>query len=177
VGASARLENEALSVEPGAAASVRIKIQNTGTVVDEFSFQVLGNAAAWASVAPEAIPLFPGQEEIATVTFRPPRSPEVAAGPIHFGVRVVSREDPQGSVVEEGVLTVGSFADSSAELVPKNSRGSRSAVHEVAVDNRGNGQMQVALSAADQDKQLNFSINPSALVVPPGTAGFARLKV
>jgi hypothetical protein len=177
VGASARLENDALNVEPGAAAGVRIKIQNTGTVVDEFTFQVLGDAAAWASVTPALIPLFPGKEEIATVTFRPPRTAQVAAGPIHFGVRVVSREDPQGSVVEEGVLTVGSFADSSAELVPKNSRGSRSAVHEIAVDNRGNGQMQVALSANDKDKLLNFSLNPAALVVAPGTAGFARLKV
>jgi hypothetical protein len=177
VGASARLENNALSVEPGAAAVVRIKIQNTGQVVDEFTFQVLGDAAAWAAVAPATIPLFPGRDEIATVTFRPPRTPEVAAGPVHFGVRVVSREDPQGSVVEEGVLTVGAFADSAAELVPKNSRGSRSALHEVAVDNRGNGQMQVALSATDKDKLLNFNINPASLVVAPGTVGFARLKV
>ncbi len=177
MGASARLENNALSVEPGAAAVVRVKIQNTGQVVDEFTFQVLGDAAAWAAVAPATIPLFPGKEEIATVTFRPPRTPQVAAGPVHFGVRVVSREDPQGSVVEEGVLTVGAFADAAAELVPKNSRGSRSGVHEVAVDNRGNGQMQVALSATDQDKLLNFNINPTSLVVAPGTAGFARLKV
>ncbi len=177
MGASARLENSALSVEPGAAAAVRIKIQNTGQVVDEFTFQVLGDAAAWATVAPATIPLFPGKEEIATVTFRPPRTAQVAAGPVHFGVRVVSREDPQGSVVEEGILTLGAFADTAAELVPKNSRGSRSAVHEVAVDNRGNGQMQVALSAADKDKLLNFTINPASLVVAPGTAGFARLKV
>lgn len=177
MGASARLESDALNVEPGAAAAVRIKVQNTGTVVDEFTFQVLGDAAAWATVTPAAVPLFPGREEIATVTFRPPRTAEVKAGPVHFGVRVVSREDPQGSVVEEGVLTVGSFAGASAELVPKNSRGSRSAVHEVAVDNRGNGQMQVAISAADQDKQLNFNVNPSTLLVAAGTAGFARLKV
>lgn len=177
MGAQARLENDAVSVEPGAAASVRIKIQNTGQVVDEFTFQVLGDAAAWATVAPAMIPLFPGKEEIATVTFRPPRTAQIQAGPVHFGVRVVSREDPEGSVVEEGALTVGAFADASAELVPKNSRGSRSAVHEVAVDNRGNGQMQVALSATDKDKLLNFNLSPTSLVVAPGTAGFARLKV
>lgn len=177
MGAIARLENNALSVEPGAAVSVRIRIQNSGQVVDEFTFQVLGDAAPWATVAPAAIPLFPGREETATVTFRPPRTPQVIAGPIHFGVRVVSREDPQGSVVEEGVLNVGAFADASAELVPKNSRGSRSALHEVAVDNRGNGQMQAALSAGDQDKLLTFSLNPSSLVIAPGTAGFARLRV
>lgn len=177
MGATALLETNALGAEPGAEARVRIKVQNTGQVVDEFSLQVLGDSAPWSTVAPPTMRLFPGQEEVATVTFRPPRAAQVAAGPIPFAVRVQSREDPQGSVVEEGVFTLGSFAEASAELVPKNSRGSRSAVHEVAVDNRGNGQMQASLSAGDQDKLLNFSFNPTSLVVAPGTAGFARLRV
>ena len=177
MGATARLESNALNVEPGAAVSVRIRFQNTGQIVDEFTFQVLGDAATWASVAPATVPLFPGKEEIATVTFRPPRTPQVAAGPVHFGIRVVSREDPPGSTVEEGVITLGAFADAGAELIPKNSRGSRSALHEVAVDNRGNGQMQATVTAADKDKLLNFSINPTSLAMAPGTAGFARVKV
>lgn len=177
MGATASLESKALSVEPGAEASVRMRVLNTGQVVDEFTLEVLGDAATWATVTPLTIPLFPGKDAIAMITFRPPRTPQTTAGQMPFGVRVQSREDPAGSVVEEGALTVGTFANTTAELVPKNSRGSRSGVHEVAVDNRGNGSMQAALTAGDQDKLLEYSFNPTSLVVAPGTAGFSRLRV
>ena len=177
MGAIASLETKTLSVEPGGAASVRVRIQNTGQVVDEFKVDVLGDAGSWAAAAPPAVRLFPGMEEVVTITFRPPRDAQVRAGDIPFAVRVQSREDPQGSTVEEGTLAVGSFAEATAELVPRNSRGSRSGSHEVAVDNRGNAALQATLTAADQDKQLNFKFNPEALSVAPGTAGFARLRV
>ncbi len=177
MGATANLETKALNVEPGAEANVRIRIQNTGQVVDEFSIEVLGDPAPWATVNPPTVPLFPGKDAIATITFRPPRTPQTTAGQMHFGVRVQSREDPAGSVVEEGTLAVGTYAESSAELVPKNSRGSRTGVHQLALDNRGNGSMRAALSAGDQDKLLEFSFSPASLVVAPGTAGFARLRV
>jgi hypothetical protein len=177
VGVIASLETKSVAVDPGGVAGVRVKIQNTGQIVDEFAVDVLGDAAPWASAAPPSVRLFPGTEELVTVTFRPPRTAQTRAGDIPFAVRVQSREDPQGSTVEEGSLSVGSFAEATAELIPKNSRGSRSGVHEVAVDNRGNAPMNAALSAGDQDKQLDFRFSPASLVIAAGTAGFARLRV
>lgn len=177
MGALANLETKTISVQPGAVASVRIRVQNTGQVVDEFTLQVLGDAAGWALVAPPTISLFPGKDEIATVTFRPPKAAQTKSGSVPFGIRVQSREDPPGSVVEEGTLSVGTFGDTGAELVPRTSRGSRGATHEVAVDNRGNAQLAVALSAGDKDKVLEFTVRPASLLVAPGTAGFARVRV
>lgn len=177
MGATANLETKTISVQPGEVASVRIRVQNTGQVVDEFTLQVLGDAAGWALVAPPTVSLFPGKDEIATVTFRPPKTAQTKSGVVPFGIRVQSREDPPGSVVEEGSLSVGTFGDAGAELVPRTSRGSRSATHEVAVDNRGNAQMAVALSAGDKDKVLEFTVKPASLLVAPGTAGFARVRV
>ena len=173
MGATASLDTRTISVQPGAEASVRIKVQNSGQVVDEFTIQVLGETASWATVVPPTLSLFPGNEGVATVTFYPPLTAETKSGDVPFGIRVQSREDPSGSVVEEGTLSVGTFANTSAELIPRNSRGSRSATHEVAVDNLGNGLLQVALSADDQDKLLEFSVKPPSLVVEPGSAGFA----
>ena len=51
------------------------------------------------------------------VRFAPPRSADVVAGQVPFGVRVFSSEDPSGSVVEEGVIDVAPFVDVTAEMV------------------------------------------------------------
>ncbi len=177
MGALASLESKNVSVEPGAVATVRARVQNTGQIVDEFGVDVLGDASGWASSTPPMVRLFPGQEEVVTITFRPPRAAEVRSGDIPFAVRVQPREDPQGSTVEEGVVSVGAFVEAGAELIPRNSRGSRSGVHEIAVDNRGNAALQATLSAGDQDKQLDFKLSPASLAVGAGSAAFARLRV
>jgi hypothetical protein len=80
-------------------------------------------------------------------------------------------------VVEEGTISIGAFTDTAAELLPRNSRGHRGARHEVAVDNKGNAPLQVAITANDPDKLLAFKVVPEQLVVSPGRAGFARVRV
>ena len=41
----------------------------------------------------------------------PPRQSGVVAGPVVFGLRAVSHEDPAGSAVEEGTVEVGAFVE------------------------------------------------------------------
>ena len=177
MGASATLFPPTLQVDPGGEAVCQVKVRNTGKVVDEFSLRVLGDAAGWARVEPSTLSLFPGVEGQADVRFAPPRSYDTTAGTVPFGVRVASREDPDGSVVEEGVVEVGRFADVVAELVPRTSRGRRSARHDLAVDNRGNTRINASLSARDPDNLLRFEMDPPALVAEPNTAVFTRIKV
>jgi hypothetical protein len=176
MGASVTLQERAIAVEPGGEARLGVRVRNAGQVVDQFALQVLGDAAAWATVEPPALSLFPGAEEAVTVRFRPPRSPEVPAGQRPFGIRVVSHED-QGAVVEEGTLGIGPFRQTSAELVPRSSRGSRSAMHELAVDNNGNVPIDVYLSGGDPDGALSIGFRPPALAIAPGRAGFSRVRV
>lgn len=156
---------------------MEVRIANTGTVVDSFTVTVVGAAAEWATVEPPTLSLFPGADQAVRVVFRPPRSADVAAGDVPFGVRVTSREDPAGSVTEEGVVTVAPFALVSLELTPRTSRGSRRMVHDVAVTNEGNQPAEVALQAADPDRALAFAVDPPAVSVAPGQASFARVKV
>ena len=85
-------------------------------------------------------------------------------------MRARSREDPAGSAVEEGTVEVGSFLDPFAELVPRTSRGSRGANHDLAVDNRGNARLSAEVEATDADRMLRFDVNPPAVVVEPGAA-------
>jgi hypothetical protein len=177
VGASVTLVTPAVAVEPGQTVSVAIKVRNTGTVVDEFGLDVLGDAAGWATVVPPSLNLFPGAEGDAQAVFSPPRAPTTPSGLVPFGLRARSREDPAGSAVEEGSVTVGVFAEPHAELVPRTSRGSRSASHDLAVDNRGNARLNAVVEAADDDRQLKFDVNPPSVVVEPGMAGFAKVRV
>jgi hypothetical protein len=177
VGASVTLVTPSVSVEPGQSISVDVRVRNTGTVVDEFTFDVLGDAAGWATVEPPAISLFPGAEGTAKAVFAPPRAASTPAGTIAFGLRARSKEDPAGSAVEEGSVVVGAFMDPFAELVPRTSRGSGSGSHDLAVDNRGNARLSAEIEATDADRQLTFDVKPPAVVVDPGMAQFAKIKV
>src|SRR4051794_352067 len=102
VGASVTLLTPAVAVEPGQTVSVAIKVRNTGTVVDEFALDVLGDAAGWATVTPRSLNLFPGAEGDAQAILAPPRAPGTPSGLVPFGLRARSKEDPAGSAVEEG---------------------------------------------------------------------------
>jgi hypothetical protein len=177
MGALVTLSEKSIEVLPGAVATCTVTVKNTGTVVDQFTIDILGDPAAWTAAEPASLSLFPGTEEATTVFFRPPRAAGTPTGELPFGVRARSREDPAGSAVEEGVLVVGAYQDTFAELVPRTSRGSRGATHELAVDNRGNSRLNATVTAGDQDQLLGFDVEPPGLVVDAGSAGFAKIRV
>lgn len=177
MGAIAVLGTRSLAVAPGAQASVEIRVRNSGTVVDQFTIQVLGDAASWSTAEPPVISLFPGAEQTARITFKPPRSPGVPAGPLAFGVRVASQEDPAGSVVEEGQLQVGAYSETSAELAPRTSRGRTGATHDLAIDNRGNTVLNASVTGLDPDRTIAYDIKPPAMVIDPGVAAFTKVSV
>jgi hypothetical protein len=175
--ATATLASKAVSVTPGGEASCEVRVRNSGTVVDQFTLEVLGDASAWAIVEPPVVPLFPGAEAVARVKFKPPKSSSVQARAIPFAVRVRSREDARASLVEEGVVEVGAFNDTFAELIPRTAKGSSRARAQLALDNRGNIRINARLTAADPDRKLNFVITPPALTAEPGTASFASIRL
>jgi hypothetical protein len=176
MGATASLTSAQLAVDPGSSAECVILIRNNGHIVDQFAVDVLGDAARWATVEPAVVNLLPGDQAEVVVRFAPPRSSDATAGLTPFGVRVRSREDPAGSVVEEGTVDIGAFSQVTVELVPRRSRGSRRGRHEVAIDNTGNRPTTVELLAVDPDEVLRFRIEQAVLTVQPGTAAFVRLQ-
>jgi hypothetical protein len=175
--ASATIPPTPLHVEPGSEVSVFVQIRNTGEIVDQYTFEVLGEAAQWARLDPPELSLFPGAEGEIKVSFAPPREATTQSGEIPFGLKVVSKEDPTDSSVEEGMLEVGTYSDLAAELLPRTSRGRLAGRHELAFDNRGNRRINAQLSAADPDNKLRFRFSPPALVSPPGSATFAKVAV
>lgn len=177
MGATASLSIPALSVEPGGQVTSDLTVRNVGTVVDQFTFEVHGEGRDWLRVEPPSLSLLPGGESTVTVVAEPPRGPHIRAGSVPFGVRVASSEDPDGSVVEEGVVEVGRFTDLSGELLPRTSRARRRTRHEIAFDNRGNGRVNATLVALDADDLLEFRLDPPGMVTEPGTANFSKVEV
>ena len=177
MGASTSLERRSIAVEPGGEATCSVLVRNAGTVVDQFAVEVLGDARAWTQVDPAVVNLLPGEEGSVVVRFRPPRSSDVPAGTVPFGIRVSSREDPAGSVVEEGTVEVGAFTDIRIELVPRMARGQRQAKYEVAVDNHGNHPVTVDIDTTAPEENLRFRPERTSLTVDSGTTAFIALRV
>jgi len=177
MGATARLSDKLLRVDCGKETLTTVTVRNTGVVVDEFTFVVLGEPAAWTTVEPASLSLFPDGEGTVSVRFKPPRDATTRQGTMPFGIRVSAHEDAGGSAVEEGNVDVVPFVELSAELVPHTSHGRRSGTHEVAVDNRGNAAVEVALAAADPDSALRFRFSQPVLNAAPGTASFSKVRV
>jgi hypothetical protein len=163
-------------VTPGQAVEAKVLVRNNGTLVDQFSLDIVGDTREWVEVEPRVMNLMPGQDGEATVVFSPPRNSSVLAGQLPFGVRVLSREDPQNSSVAEGTVDVEPFTDLQVELTPKSSRCRTKAVHEVVVDNSGNYPVGVDVVTNDPDEQLKLSLDHSSLMVQPGTSAFLKLK-
>ncbi len=68
-----RLPMPVADVEPGASISLDVLVRNTGTVVDQFNFEVLGPAGTWATFDPPTVSLFPqGEETIKSYLFSTP---------------------------------------------------------------------------------------------------------
>jgi hypothetical protein len=177
MGASAKLDHDHLLVDPGGEVRGQITVRNTGTVVDQFGLEVLGDAAGWATIEPASLSLFPGAEGTATFAIRPPRLWSTRPGPVALGLRAASKEDPAGSVVEEAMLEIGTFSETSAEVSPRTSHGRFGAIHEIAVDNRGNVPVEAAVAGTDEDHQLKFETVPPSTIVESGSVGIARLRV
>lgn len=175
MGATATLSATGLAVVPGEDVTCTVVVRNTGDLVDEFTVDVVGDAAGWATAEPASVSLVPQASASVVVRFAPPRAAEVAAGPVAFGIRVVSREDRYGSVVEEGVVEVGAFTDMSAELVPAKVEAGARGKFEVAIDNVGNHPVAVRLHPADPDGELEFKLDRADVVLAPGTAAFVKL--
>jgi hypothetical protein len=171
------LQADNLQVEPGQTTTGQLSLSNTGTIVEQFTIMVLGDVAAWTHSDPPVVSLFPGGQQTVSLRFAPPRAYDTPSGPVPFAVKVIPSNEPEESVTEEGTITVGSFTDVGAELVPRVATGRITGRQKLAVDSRGNVPLPVAVGAVDAADALKFQFRPSKLTTAPGEARFVRMRV
>ncbi|MGW3387971.1 COG1470 family protein, partial [Streptomyces cinereoruber] len=165
------------TVEPGARTSARLRVRNTGDTVEEYRLSLVGRPAGWSRVEPDVLRLYPGSEGTAEISFAPPRSSDVEAGPVAYGVRVDPRENSGARDVVEGRLTVTPFTETRAEVLPPALSGRLRGRARIAVDNLGNTPLTASLVVRDEANRLTFDVRPNAVQIAPGRAAFGELVV
>jgi hypothetical protein len=173
---TASLDESSVTAVPGEETSVSLQVLNSGSTVEEYRFEVVGACAAWTTVEPATLSLYPGSSETVSVAFNPPRDPSVPAGETPFGVRVVPTSEQGEPAVPEGRVSVQPFTEVTAELVPAASHGARRGSHRLAVDNRGNAPVTVGLSARPGSELVQISFPRPELTIAPGRAEFATMR-
>ncbi|MFH8463921.1 RICIN domain-containing protein [Streptomyces sp. NPDC017991] len=168
------LEPASATVDPGGSTTVRLRLRNTGDVVDEYRFEAVGALAPWTAVEPQTLRLYPGTTGSVDLTFAPPRTPDATAGPNPYAVRITPTEHPEATTVPEGNLTITPFTEVRAELVPPTVKGRFRGRPKLAVDNLGNTKLTASVAGSDNGDHLSYDIHPSNVQVEPGRAAFVR---
>ncbi|MEH0577242.1 MULTISPECIES: ricin-type beta-trefoil lectin domain protein [Streptomyces] len=166
------LEPAAATVDPGGSTTVRLRVRNTGDVVDEYRFEPVGAVAPWTTVEPQTLRLFPGTTGTVELTFAPPRTPDAKAGPNPYAVRITPTEHPEAVTVPEGNLTVTPFTEVRAELVPPTVKGRFRGRPRLAIDNLGNTRVTASVAGADTGDHLGYEFSPGSVQIEPGRAAF-----
>ncbi|MFG2884126.1 hydrolytic protein [Streptomyces sp. NPDC048297] len=167
----------AVTVTPGGTASTSLTVRNDSDIVEAYTLEVVGDCAAWATVEPERVSLYPGTSETVTVLLNPPRSPRVRAGDVPLGVRVLPAEHPESVRVPETTVHVEAFSELRTELAPRRRRGWLRGRYRTAVRNEGNTPARVTFTPEQAGEELRFGFAPAELTLEPGESAQTRLRV
>ncbi len=170
------LDTNAIHVEPGGEARVAVTVYNPTTIVEEYTVEVLGAAAAWSTVEPAGLNIMPGENRTATVVLHPARYPAPPSGSTPFAVRCVSRLNRMNSAVAEADVVVGGFREVAVRVAPSRSKGIWRGKHRIVVANRGNLPARVWLEADESGDELRFKFRPQVVDVAGGGQIETRLK-
>ncbi|MEU8825013.1 hypothetical protein [Streptomyces sp. NPDC048636] len=177
MGAIVLLLEDNVTAIPGEESRQTVQIVNTGSVVDHFQLDIVGDAKGWVSVEPAEANVFPDQCVAAEIVFKPSKSTDLAAGEARYALRVMSREDFEGSVVEEGTVAVGAFTDIAMTLRPSSKRGRFSGRYHVVVENHGNAPLMARLFASDPDDALRKAFKHHEVEVARGKGVVVPLRI
>ncbi|MFD8787555.1 hydrolytic protein [Kitasatospora sp. NPDC059599] len=173
---SAELGLPAITVAPGGVATTTLTVRNDLDIVEAYSLEVVGDCAAWTTVEPARISLFPGTSETVTVRLAPPRSSAARAGEFPLGIRVLPAERPELVTVPEATVTVTPFHELQAALAPRRRRGWLRGRYRASVRNLGNTPGTVVLTPGQAGEDLRFRVTPERLRLEPGESAELRLQ-
>ncbi|MCX4683265.1 hydrolytic protein [Kitasatospora purpeofusca] len=171
------LDIPSVTVTPGGTATTSLTVRNDGDIVEAYRLEVVGDCAAWTTVEPDRVSLYPGTSETVTIRLAPPRSPRVRAGEVPLAVRVLPTEHPEAVKVPETTVRVEGFRQLRAESTPRRRRGWLRGRYRLAVHNEGNRPVQVGFTPAQPGEDLRFDIRPAAPKLEPGESVEVALRV
>jgi hypothetical protein len=157
-----------LTVEPGESIATTLTVQHLGQRVEEVAIDVVGAVASFSTVDPPTLKIYPGTTTTCTLRVSPPRTSTCPAGHLGYAVRVRSRLHDRVAASAGANMTIGTYTDLTAELVPPAARKRLRSVHHLTLTNNGNGVQRVHVTAVDRAHGLRFDLPSSAIDLPPG---------
>ncbi|WP_346009563.1 hydrolytic protein, partial [Streptomyces sp. SID1328] len=166
----------AVSVTPGGLATTTLTVRNDSDIVEAYGLEVVGDCAAWATVEPARVSLYPGTSETVTIRLEPPRSPEVRAGEVPLAVRVLPTEHPEAVRVPESTVRIEEFRELRAEIAPRRRRGWLRGRYRLALRNEGNTPVTLGFTPAQPGEELRFTLKPAEQRLEPGESAEVGLR-
>ena len=172
----------AVGVEPGGRAHVIALVRNQSDIVDNYELSVLGLPDDWWSIFPDTVYLVPfgtsgTYEQEVEVHFHPPRSAEAEARIWDLQVVGRSRAHARQAAAAPVQLGIQPFEEFKTTLSPERASGRKQARYGVSIRNTANAPVTVALDAADQDNELEYTFTPPTLEIPPGQSSRSEMLV
>lgn len=166
-----------MTVTPGDTATTTLTVRNDSDIVEAYSLEVVGDCASWTTVEPARVSLYPGTSETVTIRLAPPRSPEIRAGDMPLGVRILPTEHPESVRVLETTVHIEAFHELQTELAPRRRRGWLRGRYKLAVRNQGNIPVQVGFTPGQAGEELGFAFSPAEPKLEPGESTEVGLRV
>ncbi|MEU8825099.1 hydrolytic protein [Streptomyces sp. NPDC048636] len=152
-------------------------VRNDSDIVEAYHLDVVGDCAPWTTVEPPRVSLYPGTSETVTIRLAPPRSPEIRAGEVPLGVRVLPTEHPESVRVPETTVHIEEFHELRTELAPRRRRGWLRGRYQLAVRNQGNTPVQVRFTPGQAGEELGFAFSPAEPKLEPGESAEVGLRI
>lgn len=163
-----RVSDKHVFVEPGENVRATVTVRNVSGIIETYDLAPLGPALPWTTVLPPSISLFPGEEDSATITLRPPMSSAVVAGDYVLGIRAQSQVDPACSAAEEMLVSVQPFYRFETDVSRTTFQVRTKATAQIKIANKGNSTMTYSVSAVDPENYVRIVIKDKLITLAPG---------
>jgi beta-lactam-binding protein with PASTA domain len=172
----------AIGVDPGQRERALALVRNQSGIVDNYELRVEGLPPEWWSIYPDTVYLVPfgssgTYEQEVEIHFHPPRTPEAVARTWELQVVANSKANNADAASAPLELTIFPYQETTTKVVPERVKGRRKADFGVAVENKANATVLVALEGQDPDGELSFGFDTPPQQVAPGEVATSVMRV
>ncbi|TMC52119.1 MAG: hypothetical protein E6J26_09355, partial [Chloroflexi bacterium] len=162
---------------PPPAVQWKLYLHNAGAVLDTFAFSIAGVKPGWVHIEPPQLTLKPDEAGTALLNVQPP--PETAAAAYPFTLRTFSHLNLKQRTEIALKIEVKPTTGFQLSLDPKEAeaQGQRDFNALLASSANSNTDLNVTLSAGDQDNACEYTFDPAQLFVPAKQSVSSTLRV